>query len=260
MGAHIRSPAVAGLFYPEDSVALRAAVQAFLADARGGDGAPPKALIAPHAGYMYSGPVAGSAYARLAPSAARIRRVVLLGPAHRVAVHGLVGPTAAAFQTPLGAVPVDQALLAELTALPQVTLDDGPHAREHGLEVHLPFLQALLSDWSLVPILVGAASSAEVQRVLERCWGGSETLIVISTDLSHYLDQASARLIDDETAAAIERLDGHAIGSHAACGRSALRGLLAAARDRAMAVERLDLRTSGDTAGDKARVVGYGAW
>jgi len=257
----LRSPAVAGLFYPSDPGQLTTAVRGYLAAAgHTADGPAPKALIAPHAGYVYSGPVAGSAYARLAPALGRVRRVVLLGPAHRVFVRGLAAPSADAFETPLGPVRVDHEAIQALLDLPQVEIDDDVHAPEHSLEVQLPFLQLVLGDFSLVPLAVGDATPEEVTEVLERLWGGPETLLVVSSDLSHYLDYEAARRLDAETSRAIEELREEALGRDSACGRIPIRGLLAAAKHHGLGVETVDLRSSGDTAGPRNEVVGYGAY
>lgn len=254
-----RAAAVAGSFYPAGAGALRAAVAALLAGAgRAGDA--PKALIVPHAGYIYSGPVAAQAYAMLAGAADRIRRVVLLGPAHRVYLHGLALPSAQRFDTPLGPVPLDLDAIQRIAALPQVGVMDEAHAEEHSLEVQLPFLQQLLPDFSLVPLVVGDATPREVAEVLAQLWGGPETLIVISTDLSHYHDYATAQRLDAATSHAIEQLALEQIGPRQACGCMPLRGLLQLCRERGLAVRCLDLRNSGDTAGPRDRVVGYGAY
>jgi hypothetical protein len=253
---------VAGLFYPENPAELTAAVDACLRGAAPPrPGAPaPKALVVPHAGYVYSGPVAASAYARLLPHAGAIRRVVLLGPAHRVFVRGLAAPCADAFATPLGVVPIDRAAVEAVAALAQVEVSDAPHAGEHSLEVQLPFLQRVLRDFTLAPVAVGEASDAEVAEVIERLWGGPETLVLVSSDLSHYHDYSAARRLDAATCAAIEALAPGALGPDSACGRVPLGGLLRVARVRGLRVETLDLRSSGDTAGGRDRVVGYGAW
>jgi AmmeMemoRadiSam system protein B/AmmeMemoRadiSam system protein A len=259
----IRAAAVAGSFYPAAPEDLRAMVESLLRDAAVGVAAgepAPKAIIAPHAGYIYSGPIAASAYVRVLPVAERIRRVVLIGPCHRVAVRGLALPSARVFATPLGPVPVDGAAVAEVAALPQVRIVDETHLAEHSLEVHLPFLQCVLPRFSLVPLVAGQASANEVADVLERLWGGDETLIVISSDLSHYLPYEAARASDAVTCRAIEHLDPTPISFDHACGRVPVAGLLVVARRRKMTVRTLDLRNSGDTAGDKRRVVGYGAW
>jgi hypothetical protein len=259
--AAIRPPAVAGTFYPADAARLRAVVESCVGAVRDPhDGRTPKALIAPHAGYVYSGPVAGRAFAALGAGAARIRRVVVIGPAHYMPVRGLARPTAAAFRTPLGEVPLDGTALASLHDLPQVAAGDAPHAPEHAIEVELPFLQSLLGDFALVPLVVGEATPEQVAEVLARLWGGPETLLVISSDLSHYEAYARAREHDAATAVAIERLDGAALGPADACGWLAVAGLLHEARRRGLAARRLDLRNSGDTAGSKDAVVGYGAW
>ena len=260
----LRHPNVAGLFYPADARTLEAEVRAFVRAGQAHAGAVsapmPKALIAPHAGYIYSGPVAGSAYAQLLAGAAGIRRVVLLGPSHRLAFHGLAYSQARAFLTPLGQVPVDLAAYPALADLPQARPYEAPFQGEHCLEVQLPFLQMILDDFSLVPFLVGEATTTEVAEVLERLWGGDETLIVVSSDLSHYLDYASARRLDQATGRAIADLDPVAIGDDQACGRNPVKGLLRAARHHGLQGRILDLRNSGDTAGSRDRVVGYGAF
>jgi AmmeMemoRadiSam system protein B len=254
-----RAPAVAGLFYPDDANELRGQVRAFLRDIPA-DGPRPKAIIAPHAGYIYSGPVAARAYARLRPWADSIRRVVLLGPSHRVALRGLAVPSVDTFTTPLGTVPLDRAAIDNLRDLPYVRVFDQAHALEHSLEVHLPFLQELLSAFRLVPIVVGDAAPQETAGVLERLWGGDETLIVVSSDLSHYHDYATAQRRDATTSRAIEQLNYEAIDYDDACGRAPVSGLLYLARKRGLHVTTLDLRNSGDTAGPRDRVVGYGAY
>jgi len=251
---------VAGLFYPADPQRLRAEVQGLLAAPSTSSIASPKALIAPHAGYRYSGAVAGAAFATLSGVADAVRRVVLIGPAHYVAVRGIAVPTVKAFETPLGQVPVDQQALAGLADLPFVIRNDAPHAPEHALEVELPFLQAVLSSFSVVPLVVGDARPQAVAGVLRRLWGEQDTLVVVSSDLSHYLDSAAARRRDADTASAIERGDWDAIGPNDACGFLAVAGLLAEAGRRGLNARRLALCNSGDTAGSPERVVGYGAW
>jgi AmmeMemoRadiSam system protein B/AmmeMemoRadiSam system protein A len=255
-----RAAAVAGHFYPADAAALREQVARCLEQADTDDERerPPKLLVVPHAGYVYSGEIAAQAYALLARWRERITRVVLLGPVHRVPVRGLAAPTVAAFQTPLGRVPIDRAALADLRDLPQVVRDDFAHAPEHSLEVQLPFLQSVLADFALLPLAVGDASPDEVAAVLERVWGGDETLIVISSDLSHYLPYAQAQLRDGQTVQRMLRLD-TTLGTHDACGALALNGALLAAQHHGLVAQLLDVRNSGDTAGDPARVVGYAA-
>jgi AmmeMemoRadiSam system protein B len=220
----------------------------------------PKALIAPHAGYIYSGNVAGAAFATLQGHAATIKRVVVIGPAHYVAVRGIAVPTCDAFATPLGRVSVDRAALAAIGDLPYVARSDPAHAPEHALEVELPFLQTSLGSFTLVPLVVGDAAAQEVAMVLRLLWGGPETLIVVSSDLSHYHDYMSAQRRDAATAAAIEAGDWTRLGPHDACGFLAVSGLLLEAERRRLAARRLALANSGDTAGSRDRVVGYGAW
>lgn len=261
--ASIRATAVAGLFYPAHPAELRQMVRDFLRAAPPAAPPPgfvPKAIIAPHAGYIYSGPIAGSAYASLTRLAEQITRVLLLGPAHTLAFRGLAAPSADFFATPLGDVPVDRDTLSLLSGLPQVRTQDTAHIREHGLEVHLPFLQVTLGEFSLIPLLVGEVEPEDVAEVIERSWDGPETLIVVSSDLSHYHDYSTAQELDAATAEAIERLEPGAISRYQACGRLPIQGLLLAAQRHHLAVYRLDLRNSGDTAGTKDRVVGYGAW
>jgi hypothetical protein len=255
----LRPAAVAGMFYPGSPASLAGDVRRLLANASCTDARPPKALVVPHAGYVYSGGVAAAAYARLAGQAQAIRRVVLLGPAHRVAVRGLAVPDAAAFATPLGAVEVDRDAIRAVLALPQVRISAAAHAAEHSLEVQLPFLQALLDDFRIVPLVVGAASADEVAAVIDLLWGGPETLVVISTDLSHYHAYDTARAIDRGSAERILALD-PVLDHEQACGATPLNGLLVCARRRGLVPELLDLRNSGDTAGDRARVVGYASF
>lgn len=261
----LRPPAVAGLFYPDDPRALAAGVRGYLAAARGAAGAAgavavrPRAIVAPHAGYAYSGPVAGSAFASLT-GATWVRRVLLLGPSHYVPFEGLALPDAEVFLTPLGEVPLDATGVAVLSGLPQVSRLDAAHRREHALEVELPFLQLLLPELSIVPLVVGEASVEEVAQVVARLAALDGTLVVVSTDLSHYLDYATARRQDAATSAAIEEGAWERIGDADACGARPLRGLLAWALDEKLALRCLDLRNSGDTAGPRDRVVGYGAY
>ena len=256
-----RPAAVAGFFYPGSEAELRLTVGRFLdeATAASATATAPKVLIAPHAGYAYSGPIAASAYAQIAAAADGIRRVVLLGPAHRVPLQGLALPDAHQFETPLGLVPCDLEAMDSVRDLPQVVVSDPAHAQEHSLEVHLPFLQQILGDFTLVPFAVGQASVEEVVEVLDRLWGGAETLIVISSDLSHYLPYPRACAVDEFTVETILRLQPR-IDHQQACGATPINGLLQAARNRHLQPRLLDLRNSGDTAGDKSRVVGYASF
>ncbi len=258
----IRPAAVAGMFYPGTQQALHASVSGLL------NGVPrettpaaawPKALIVPHAGYIYSGPVAASAYARLAAGRQAIRRVVLLGPVHRVPVHGLALPGAEAFATPLGTVAVDLEAAASIRELPQVCVSAAAHALEHSLEVQLPFLQRVLDDFKVVPLAVGDATPESVAEVIERLWGGSETIVVVSSDLSHYHAYGDARRIDAETSAQIAALS-HTLDHEQACGATPINGFALCARRHGLAPRLIELCNSGDTAGDKSRVVGYAAF
>lgn len=256
----VRRAAVAGRFYPADPVELRRTIEGFLADVRPPTGPAPKAIIAPHAGYPYSGPIAASAYAQLRSAQEAIKRVVLLGPSHYVAVAGLAAPSVEFFATPLGLVTIDTEGVCKLGSLPQVVVLDEAHAAEHSLEVQLPFLQVVLGDFKVVPLAVGEASMEEIGEVLETLWGGPETRFVISSDLSHYLDFETARELDRATACAIEALRPDEIGEDQACGRIPIRGLLGVARRHGLRARAVDLRSSGDTAGPRDRVVGYGAF
>lgn len=254
----IRPAAVAGRFYPAEPQRLRNDVSAMLAKTPAGPAKPPKALIAPHAGYVYSGEVAARAFR--AVEGAPARRVILIGPAHYVAFSGISVPEADAFATPLGDVPVDRQSLAGLADLPFVIRNDAAHAPEHALEVELPFLQIVLGPFALVPLLVGDASPIEVATVLGRLWGGPESLIVVSSDLSHFHEYQTAQRLDAATAALIEGGAWTELGSNHACGALAIAGLLIEAERRGLRARRLALCNSGDASADRFRVVGYGAW
>jgi hypothetical protein len=254
----VRPAAVAGLFYPGDPDELSAALEALLAEPH----APPqlpKALIVPHAGYIYSGAVAGQAYGSLGSVARSLRRVVLLGPSHHEWFRGLAVPAVEAFATPLGVMRVDAVAVSKLCELPAVVVSDAPHALEHSLEVQLPFLQRLAPAAEIVPLVAGDATPAEVETVIDALWGGAETLIVVSSDLSHDHPYGTAQALDAATAQAI--LDGREdLSGDQACGCVVVNGLARAVRTRGLRAELLDLRNSGDTAGDRRRVVGYGAF
>lgn len=257
----VRAPAVAGMFYPGESRELAQTLSQLLGVAAhdAPERAVPKAIIAPHAGYIYSGPVAASVYTLLVPARSRIMRIVLLGPTHRVAVRGLALPGCDAFATPLGTVKIDRAAVERLRGLPQVVVSPQAHALEHSLEVHVPFLQTVIENFTLVPLAVGHASAEEVAEVLDALWGGPETLIVVSSDLSHYLSYSDAQAVDRATAKAILGLATD-LSHEQACGATPVTGLAYTARRRGLKPELIDLRNSGDTAGDKNRVVGYGAF
>ncbi|MEW6119201.1 MAG: AmmeMemoRadiSam system protein B [Pseudomonadota bacterium] len=255
-----RPAAVAGSFYPDSPDALRRVVDDLLAAVPASvPGPAPKALIVPHAGYIYSGAVAAQAYARLTPLRGRIRRVVLLGPAHRVYVRGLALPEAESFATPLGEVALDLDGMRTLAALPQVTASAAAHRLEHSLEVQLPFLQRVLGDFRLLPLAVGDATGAGVAEVLEAAWGGDETLIVISSDLSHFHSDAEARVLDGRTVEAILALAPH-LDHEQACGATPVNGLILAARRHGLAPVKLAVRNSAAVSGDRERVVGYAAF
>lgn len=256
-----RSP-LTGQFYPGNASQLSTTIQLYLDEAQTQQGPAPKALIVPHAGYVYSGSVAATAYARLRPYRRQYTRVILLGPCHRVAVRGLALSGADVFRTPLGDVPLDKEATGKLAKpqFPEVTVFDATHQFEHSLEVYLPFLQSVIESFSLVPLVVGNIAAKVVARVIDVLWGGPETLIVISSDLSHYLSYDEARATDNATCEAIENQRYQCIDHTDACGATPIRGLLIASKRRGMKVMTLDLRNSGDTAGDKSRVVGYGSW
>lgn len=255
-----RKPAVAGSFYPAQPDRLRREVVELLAHAGTASKITPKALIAPHAGYIYSGSPAAAAFATLRHGAQTLERVVLIGPAHYVAIRGIALSSIDAFETPLGRVPVDRAALNEIADLPFVTCNDAAHAPEHALEVELPFLQIVLPSFSLLPLVVGDATAHEVAQVLARLWSGPETLLVVSSDLSHYHSYQSARRLDATTAEAIENGDWAKLGPEQACGCLPIAGLLIEANRRNLKARRLSLCNSGDTAGPRDQVVGYGAW
>jgi hypothetical protein len=248
------------MFYPDDRDELAATVDEHLAEASQTPGRMPKALVVPHAGYIYSGPIAASAYVRLRGAAPHLRRVVLLGPAHRVWIQGLALPEAEGLETPLGILPVDREGAAAVARLPQVSSSARPHAQEHSLEVQLPFLQRVLPGVPVVPLVVGDASAEHVAEVLEQLWEGDDTLILISSDLSHYLPYDEACAVDRKTADRILALDAEHLDTDMACGAIPLSGLLLAARRRGLRARELDVRNSGDTAGDRSRVVGYGSF
>lgn len=254
----VRPAAVAGYFYPGDPRELARMVESLLAQAPPAS-TDPKALIAPHAGYVYSGPVAATAYCQITDQRDRIERVVLLGPSHHVPFRGLALSSAEYYATPLGDVPIDSDACELLLRLPQVGVLDDAHAREHSLEVHVPFLMATLGHFRLVPLVVGEASPGQVAEVIDAFWERDDTLVVVSSDLSHFLDYETANRVDRETTRAIER---HAqdIRPEQACGCRAINGLMHLAEAHALEVTTLDVRNSGDTAGDRSRVVGYGAY
>ena len=255
----IRPPAVAGSFYPQNASQLNEMLEDYLTNSAVNI-TPPKAIIAPHAGYIYSGQIAANVYRNIEKLKTQISRVVLLGPAHRVYVKGIALPSNTHFATPLGNVPIDTNALEELEHHSYVQFLDEAHEQEHSLEVQLPFLQKVLNDFTLIPLLVGNADPEQVATILKELWGGDETLIVISSDLSHFLDYETACETDSNTTRLIENFDYENIASDQACGCMPMRGLLKFANEKNMSIQTLDLRNSGDTAGTKDRVVGYGAY
>lgn len=260
-GKTVRSPAVANLFYPGNPSILRKQIKGYLNSSLDSEVKIPKAIIAPHAGYQYSGAVAATAYRTLLSVKSRIERVVLLGPAHRVPLYGLAASSADYFATPLGHVPVDSSRIQQLLLrFDYLQILDDAHVSEHSLEVHLPFLQEILDDFVLIPLLVGDATGSQIGDVLDTLWGGMETLMVISSDLSHYHDYATAQSMDLETAGYIERYEGDKLDYESACGRNPIKGLLTVAQKRQLRIQRLKLCNSGDSAGSKDQVVGYGSW
>ncbi len=256
----MRRAAVAGRFYPGEPALLSRTVHELLAEARlpEGETITPKVIVAPHAGYRYSGPVAATAYAALAAARGTVRRVIIAGPAHFSPLAGVAVPSAAAFATPIGPVTVDDDARRQALDVPGVAVDDRAHTGEHSLEVHLPFVTAALGDVSVLPLLVGRSGGGVLADVLDALWGGPETAVVISTDLSHYHDWHVATRLDRHTAEMICRLDPPP--ADAACGAAAVEGVLLAARRHRLTARLLDLRNSADTCGDPERVVGYGAF
>jgi AmmeMemoRadiSam system protein B len=260
LNASVRVPVVAGTFYPRDAAVLRASVLEYMNAASVGD-APtkPKALIVPHAGHIYSGVIAAAGYAQIAAHRTSIRRVVLIGPSHRVPLRGAAVPKAAVFATPLGNIPIDQSAKATLLARGDVMASDQPHALEHCLEVQLPFLQTLLDDFELLPIVVGSAAPDYIASLLADVWGDAATLVLTSSDLSHYHPYSIAQEIDAATSRAILNLQTSLSGEQA-CGAIAINGLLRLASERGLAISEIARCNSGDTAGDRSQVVGYGAF
>lgn len=257
---NIRQAAVAKLFYPGDAHELGKMVDGLLNQVVPRLPTTPKAIIAPHAGYIYSGPIAASIYAELAKSADAIKTVVILGPSHRVGFHGLAVSDAHYYGTPLGLIPVDTEKIQDLLRHKLVTLHNQAHLLEHSLEVHLPFLQKIYAEIHIIPIVVGDATTQEVSRCLEAIWGGAETLVVISSDLSHFHSYEVATQLDKDTCSAIEAYKIDDIHSENACGYIPIRGLLHYAQRLNLNIKTLDYRNSGDTAGTKDQVVGYGAY
>jgi MEMO1 family protein len=256
-----RAPAVAGMFYSDKPQELAASVRSFVAAASSTTtGKPPKAIVAPHAGYIYSGPVAGSAYASLASRVKDVERVILVGPSHRVAFPGLATSGASVFETPLGPMHVDREAVARLTSEGLAREFENAHQNEHSLEVQLPFLKQACPDSRIVPILSGDDDWEAMAKAIDALWGGEETALVVSSDLSHYHDYASAKRIDAATAGTFERLAAGQVDFEQACGATAVNALLSVAASKGMACSTLDLRNSGDTAGSRDRVVGYGAF
>ena len=260
---NIRPPAAAGTFYPRNPDELEASVHHYLNKADSlfeATQQAPKAIIAPHAGYVYSGLTAAAVYNRLYPAREIIKRVIILGPCHRVAINGAALPSTEIFQTPMGEIPIDTKSMESIKHLDCVKTFNETHVNDHCIEVHLPFLQTVIKEFKIVPIIIGEVKPHEVAEILETLWGGPETLILISSDLSHYLDYTQANMLDNQTCKVIERMDFQALGHNQACGRHSIKGLLILAKKKGLLVKTADIRNSGDTAGGKDRVVGYGSW
>ncbi len=255
-----RPAAVAGMFYPDDPQQLKSDINQYLSHASSSASPAPKAIIVPHAGYIYSASVAASAYQLLLSDVQKINQVILLGPSHHLAFRGIATPDNDYFATPLGKIRINQPLCLKSQSLDFVQINNLAHEQEHSLEVQLPFLQVILPDFELTPLVVGDCEMAQVGRLLELLWGGEETLIVISTDLSHFHNYQVANRLDKQTSLAIEQLQPERISSENACGKAPLNGLLTLAKKKQLTVNCLDLRNSGDTAGSMDRVVGYGAY
>jgi AmmeMemoRadiSam system protein B len=255
----VRKPAVANLFYEADADRLARHINALMGAVTAEAGSAPRGLIVPHAGYVYSGPTAARAYSSLLPHRNTIERVVLLGPAHRVYLRGMAVPSVDAFATPLGEIPLDRACIEQIVDMPGVCVSDEAHRAEHSLEVQLPFLQTVLGTFSLVPVVVGDCDPDRVAAVVDALWDGPETLLVVSTDLSHFHGYEEARRLDSRTCNRLLARDSTLTGEDA-CGANALNGLMRSRHCGRLAIDLLDLCNSGDTAGDKSRVVGYGAF
>ncbi|QDU39786.1 hypothetical protein Mal4_41330 [Maioricimonas rarisocia] len=257
----VRQPAVAGQFYPASAGELLWTIERLLDNADGTDWeAPPKALIVPHAGYVFSGPVAASGYRQLQPFRNIYRRVILLGPSHHVAFNGLAASSADYFETPLGEIPVDTGTIGRLLEEEDVAVIDAAHIQEHSLEVHLPFLQVVVDKFTIVPLTVGRCTRHRIATLLEAVWGGPETLIVISSDLSHYHPDNEARMLDADTSRMIEQLDAEPLTGERACGCAGIGGLIELARVHGLHIDTVDLRNSGQIVGRPGHVVGYGAY
>ncbi|VAW70803.1 Candidate phosphomevalonate decarboxylase; COG1355, Predicted dioxygenase [hydrothermal vent metagenome] len=258
--SRIRPAAVAGMFYPDDPQQLKSEISQYLNRASSSSSSVPKAIIVPHAGYIFSAPVAANAYHLLTPEIQKIKQVILLGPSHHLAFDGIATPDADYFATPLGKIKINHSLCLKAQSLDFVQTNNPAHQREHSLEVQLPFLQVILNDFELTPLVVGNCDMESISQLLELLWGGAETLIVISTDLSHFHNYQVANRLDRKTSQAIEQLQPDLISSENACGKAPLNGLLTLARKKQLTIDCLDLRNSADTAGSMDRVVGYGAY
>lgn len=259
MNSRSRPPAVAGTFYPDNPNTLRNDVLQYISDAKAIHGPRPKFLIVPHAGYIYSGSTAAYAYRHIKPYGEGITRVVLMGPAHRVPLRGLAIPSMSQFSSPLGDINLDEQNLEKLEALDFVSVNDTAHALEHSLEVQLPFLQSVLNEFTLTPIIVGKCSPKELAMLINILWGGNETLFICSTDLSHYHAYSDAKKIDAITCDKIKNIQNNISGEQA-CGCYPLNGVLQVAQERHLEVKQLYYCNSGDTAGAQDAVVGYGAF
>ena len=257
---HTRPPAVAGSFYPGNQSDLASTIDELVAHSESQFSQPAKAFIVPHAGYQYSGSTAAEVYSLIEKQKKKVNRVVLLGPCHRVWTQGIAIPSCDSFSTPLGEIPLDKKTLAELSHLPQVDVYDAPHEQEHSLEVQLPFLQRVLDDFSLIPLAVGDATPSEVAKVLTDLWELPNTIFLISSDLSHFLTYEVAQNVDQHTTQRILAKDYMSLDHKMACGCTPIQGLLQVAKEKSLNITLLKQCNSGDTAGDKSRVVGYAAY
>jgi len=258
-----RQASVAGSFYPKNPAQLKKTLTNLFnanEDLNIDFQTPVKAIIAPHAGYIYSGPIAAKAYSLVSTCIKGKNKITIIGPSHFVPFNGIALSTAEFFETPLGKIKVDHHAYELINRIPEVIYLDEAHAREHSIEVHLPFIQYLKKDVRIIPLAVGQTSYQKVAKVLEKFCEEKDNLIIISSDLSHYHAYGYAQKYDLQTALKIENYKCSQLGPNEACGYLAIAGLLKMAKDRKYKIKRIDLCNSGDTSGSKDTVVGYGSW